>query len=90
MNADKLSTGGASPSAESKKREGEKRKSPLTPYREKGKEKGKRENLRATSDLARLTIFVGGHGNDSGYALRRSSRRAKATASARVATPRRE
>ena len=45
MNADKLSTGGASPSAESKKRGGEKRKSPLTPYREKGKEKGKRENL---------------------------------------------
>ena len=39
MNTDKLSTGGASPSAESKKREGKKRHSPHTPYREKGKGK---------------------------------------------------
>ena len=39
MNTDKLSTGGASPSAKSKKREVEKRKSPCTPLREKGKGK---------------------------------------------------
>ena len=39
MNTDKLSTGGASPSANRKKREGEKRKSPCTPLREKGKGK---------------------------------------------------
>ena len=35
----KLSTGDGSPSAKSKKREGEKRTSPLTPLREKGKGK---------------------------------------------------
>ena len=35
----KLSTGGGSPSAKSKKREWEKRNSPLTPLREKGKGK---------------------------------------------------
>jgi len=39
MNTDKLSTGGGSPSATSKKSEGEKRKSPFTPLREKGKGK---------------------------------------------------
>ena len=39
MNTDGLSTGGGSPSAKSKKREGEKRKSPCTPLREKGKGK---------------------------------------------------
>ena len=39
MNTDGLSTGGGSPSAKSKKREGEKRTSPLTPLREKGKGK---------------------------------------------------
>ena len=39
MNTDELSTGGGSPSAKSKKREGEKRKSPCTPLREKGKGK---------------------------------------------------
>ena len=39
MNTDELSTGGGSPSAKSKKREGEKRTSPLTPLREKGKGK---------------------------------------------------
>ena len=39
MNTDELSTGGASSSAKSKKREGEKRKSPSTPLREKGKGK---------------------------------------------------
>ena len=33
MNTDELSTGGGSPSAKSKKREGEKRTSPLTPLR---------------------------------------------------------
>ena len=37
MNTDELSTGGGSPSAKSKKRKGEKRTSPLTPLREKGK-----------------------------------------------------
>ncbi|MBQ3344554.1 MAG: hypothetical protein IJG84_21825 [Kiritimatiellae bacterium] len=58
MNADKLSTGGASPSAESKKREGEKRKSPLTPYREKGKEKGKRENLRGQAPGAGFDMMT--------------------------------
>ena len=42
MNTDKLSTGGASPSAKSKKSEGEKRKSPSTPLREKGKGKERR------------------------------------------------
>ena len=41
MNTDELSTGGGSPSAKSKKREGEKRTSPLTPLREKGKGKKK-------------------------------------------------
>ena len=41
MNTDELSTGGGSPSAKSKKREGEKRTSPLTPLREKGKGKEK-------------------------------------------------
>ena len=39
MNTDELSTGGGSPSAKSKKREGEKRTSPLTPLKEKGKGK---------------------------------------------------
>ena len=39
MNTDELSTGGGAPSAKSKKREGEKRTSPLTPLREKGKGK---------------------------------------------------
>ena len=39
MNTDELSTGGGSPSAKSKKREGEKRTSPCTPLREKGKGK---------------------------------------------------
>ena len=42
MNTDKLSTGGASPSANRKKREGEKRKSPCTPVRE--KDKGKEQS----------------------------------------------
>ena len=41
MNTDELSTGGGSPSAKSKKREGEKRTSLLTPLREKGKGKEK-------------------------------------------------
>ena len=47
MNTDELSTGGGSPSAKSKKREGEKRTSPLTPLREKGK--GKEEARRGRS-----------------------------------------
>ena len=47
MNTDELSTGGGSPSAKSKKREGEKRKSPCTPLREKGKGK---EQSRVSSE----------------------------------------
>ena len=47
MNTDELSTGGGSPSAKSKKREGEKRTSPCTPLREKGKGK---EQSRVSSE----------------------------------------
>ena len=55
MNTDKLSTGGASPSAKSKKREGEKRKSPCTPLREKGKGKeDRRGSLQNRLSRARL------------------------------------
>ena len=53
MNTDKLSTGGASPSAESKKREGEKRKSPCTPLREKGKGKEDRRGSLSEPSFAR-------------------------------------
>ena len=53
MNTDKLSTGGASPSAESKKREGEKRKSPSTPLREKGKGKEGKPGADGTCLFAR-------------------------------------
>ena len=55
MNTDKLSTGGASPSAKSKKREGEKRKSPCTPLREKGKGKeDRRGSLQNRLSRARM------------------------------------
>ncbi len=53
MNTDKLSTGGASPSAKSKKREGEKRKSPCTPLREKGKGKEDRRGSLSEPSFAR-------------------------------------
>ena len=53
MNTDKLSTGGASPSAKSKKREGEKRKSPCTPLREKGKGKEGKPGAKGTCLFAR-------------------------------------
>ena len=53
MNTDKLSTGGASPSAKSKKREGEKRKSPCTPLREKGKGKEGKPGANGTCLSAR-------------------------------------
>ena len=53
MNTDKLSTGGASPSAKSKKREGEKRKSPCTPLREKGKGKEDRRGSLSEPSSAR-------------------------------------
>ena len=55
MNTDKLSTGGASPSAKSKKREGGKRKSPCTPLREKGKGKeDRRGSLQNRLSRARM------------------------------------
>ena len=55
MNTDELSTGGGSPSAKSKKREGEKRTSPLTPLREKGKGKeDRRGSLQNRLSRARL------------------------------------
>ena len=53
MNTGKLSTDGASPSAKSKKREGEKRKSPCTPLREKGKGKEDRRGSLSEPSLAR-------------------------------------
>ena len=60
MNTDKLSTGGASPSAKSKKREGEKRKSPCTPLREKGKGKEGKPGAKGTSLFARADAHVRG------------------------------
>ena len=60
MNTDKLSTGGASPSANRKKREGEKRKSPCTPLREKGK--GKEQDRRDIFDIpCSQTAGAGAH-----------------------------
>ena len=60
MMTDKLSTGGGSPSAKSKKREGEKRKSPLTPYREKGKGKEhRRGSLQNRLSCARMRTRLG-------------------------------
>ena len=60
MNTDELSTGGASPSAKSKKREAEKRKSPLTPLREKGKGKEDKPGARSTGLFARADAHVRG------------------------------
>ena len=60
MNTDKLSTGGASPSANRKKREGEKRKSPCTPLREKGKGKeDRRGSLQNRLSRARMRTRMG-------------------------------
>ena len=67
MNADELSTGGASPSAKSKKREGEKRKSPSTPLREKGKGKEGKPGADGTCLFAR----AGAHTHVRGALLRR-------------------
>ena len=53
MSNEKLSTGGASPSANRKKREGEKRKSPCTPLREKGKGKEDRRGSLSEPSSAR-------------------------------------
>ena len=56
----KLSTGGVSPSGKRKKREGEKRKSPLTPYREKGKGKEhRRGSLQNRLSRARMRTRLG-------------------------------
>ena len=60
MSNEKLSTGGASPSAESKKREGEKRKSPCTPLREKGKGKEGKPGANRTCLFARASAHVRG------------------------------
>ena len=54
MNTDELSTGGVLPSAKSKKREGEKRKSPSTPLREKGKGKEHRRGSLSEPSFARV------------------------------------
>lgn len=74
MNTDELSTGGGSPSAKSKKREGEKRTSPLTPLREKGKGKEQdrvscetscskdRARAREAKASVRVFFFRGGRG----------------------------
>ena len=73
MNTDELSTGGGSPSAKSKKREGEKRTSPLTPLREKGKGKeqdrvscetscSKTARARVAKASVRVFFFRGGRG----------------------------
>ena len=60
MNTDELSTGGGSPSAKSKKREGEKRTSPCTPLREKGKRKESKPGAKGTSLFARADAHVRG------------------------------
>ena len=62
MNTDELSTGGASPSAKSKKREGEKRKSPCTPLREKGKGKEDRRGSLSEPSFARARVRTRGAG----------------------------
>ena len=56
----KLSTGGGSPSAKSKKREAEKRKAPCTPIREKGKGKEDKPSARSTCLFARADAHVRG------------------------------
>ena len=56
----KLSTGGGSPSGKRKKREGEKRNPPLTPYREKGKGKEhRRGSLQNRLSRARMRTRLG-------------------------------
>ena len=56
----KLSTGGGSPSGKRKKREAEKRKSPLTPLREKGKGKEhRRGSLQNRLSRARMRTRLG-------------------------------
>ena len=76
MNTDELSTGGGAPSAKSKKREGEKRTSPLTPLREKGKGKeqdrvscetscSKTARAREAKASVRVFFFRGGRGGGS-------------------------
>ena len=56
----KLSTGGGSPSGKRKKREAEKRKSPLTPLREKGKGKEhRRGSLQNRLSCARMRTRLG-------------------------------
>ena len=60
MNAEKLSTGGALPSAKSKKREAEKRTSPVTPLREKGKGKESKPGAKSTCLFARADAHVRG------------------------------
>ena len=74
MNTDELSTGGGSPSAKSKKREGEKRTSPLTPLKRKGEWKRTRpgflrnqlfqDRARAREAKASVRVFFlrGGRG----------------------------
>ena len=57
---EELSTDGASSPSELKKREGEKRKSPLTPYREKGKGKEhRRGSLQNRLSCARMRTRLG-------------------------------
>ena len=58
MNTDELSTGGVLPAAKSKKREGEKRKSPSTPLREKGKGKEGKPGADGTCLFARADAHV--------------------------------
>ena len=62
MNTDELSTGGGSPSAKSKKREGEKRTSPCTPLREKGKGKELQTGFLAEPSFARAHAYATGRG----------------------------
>ena len=56
----KLSTGGGSPSGKRKKREAEKRTSPLTPLREKGKGKEGKPGAGSTGLFARADAHVRG------------------------------
>ena len=59
MTANKLSTGGADLPRESKKGEGEKRNSPCTPYREKGKGKESKPIACGTGLFARARTHEG-------------------------------
>ena len=60
MSTGKLSTGGVGPSAGRKKREGKKRHSPHTPYREKGKGKEVNPSANGTCLIARAGAHVRG------------------------------